>query len=231
MEITKPQVLNIIKYIEHNPDFYFPFKIICSNFGKNSDLFEVDCLDIGYNDIATSKSMTTFTLVENLQNLHLETIELMAKGFLDKIENTSILDKISNLAAECRNSWKKEWCESKDIEEYGSNEFIGGKADAFEDCVQIIKQEFTESALINRLSKHVITSNLENLSQIYSTREGLEIGSTDAYSWVEIASESSLIEMSNSIIELMDYDFDIDCDEYAYLVAEAIVLRVRKDLD
>ena len=73
----------------------------------------------------------------------------MAKGFLHKIEHTDILNKISNLAIEYRKSWKENLCESESIEEYGLNEFIGGKADAYEDCVQIIEKHlFSNSAIL-----------------------------------------------------------------------------------
>jgi hypothetical protein len=140
MKITRSKVLNILKYLDKNPDFYFPFEIICEDFNDEDDLFNIDCLDIENDYIYNNKLMKNFILVENLQHLYEETISLMAKGFIDKIENTSTLDEISSLAIKHRKSWKKDLCESEFIEEYGENEFIGGKADAFEECIQIIKK-------------------------------------------------------------------------------------------
>lgn len=52
-----------------------------------------------------------------------------------------LLEKnISELAKNYRTDWKEELWESEKIEEYGLNEFIGGKADAYEDCLDLIKK-------------------------------------------------------------------------------------------
>lgn len=48
--------------------------------------------------------------------------------------------EISVLAKNYRADWKEELWESEKIEEYGFNEFIGGKADAYEDCLDLIKK-------------------------------------------------------------------------------------------
>lgn len=48
--------------------------------------------------------------------------------------------EISDLAKNYRSDWKEELWESEKIEEYGLNEFIGGKADAYEDCLDLIKK-------------------------------------------------------------------------------------------
>jgi hypothetical protein len=85
-------------------------------------------------------NLINFCLEENLQNLSKETLALMAKGFLDKIEKKDFISKISNLAKEYQSSWKEDLWESEDIEEYGLNEFLGGKAEAYEDCLEIIKK-------------------------------------------------------------------------------------------
>ncbi len=140
MKIIRRQVLNITKYKKINQDFIFPFKIICTDFNKEDKFFEVNCLDIEYDFIYNNKLMINFMLTEKLENLNQETIELMTKGFFDRIEHVNILDRISNLAIEYKKNWKEYLCESENIEEYGLNEFLGGKADAYEDCVQIIKE-------------------------------------------------------------------------------------------
>lgn len=48
--------------------------------------------------------------------------------------------QISILAKKYRKEWKEELWESEKIEEYGLNEFVGGKAEAYEDCLDIIKK-------------------------------------------------------------------------------------------
>lgn len=49
-------------------------------------------------------------------------------------------DEIATLAKNYRIDWKEELWESEKIEEYGLNEFIGGKADAYEDCLELIRK-------------------------------------------------------------------------------------------
>lgn len=56
-----------------------------------------------------------------------------------KISRELLQNKIEELAKEYRGSWKEELWESEDSEEFGLNEFIGGKADAYEDCLELIK--------------------------------------------------------------------------------------------
>ena len=52
-----------------------------------------------------------------------------------------LLEKeIATLAKNYRADWKEDLWESERIEEYGLNEFIGGKADAYEDCLDLIKK-------------------------------------------------------------------------------------------
>ena len=49
------------------------------------------------------------------------------------------------MSKEYRKKWKKKLCESEDIEIFGENEFFGGKADAFEECLEIIKKALIDS--------------------------------------------------------------------------------------
>ena len=164
-----------------------------------------------------------FYLEENLQDLYPETLDLMLKGFLHKIEHTDILNKISNLAIEYRKSWKEDLWESSNIEEYGLNEFLGGKAEAYEDCVEIINKHLFN---IPMLSINVIIKELENLAQTFETDDGESITYFDIYKWKETASLVSINEMSQSILELINGEFDFD-DEEIYLVAESIIQRIK----
>lgn len=149
----------------------------------------------------------------------------MAKGFLHKIEHTDILNKISNLAIEYRKSWKEDLCESESIEEYGLNEFLGGKAEAYEDCVQIINEHLFNMPI---LSIDVIIKELEKLAQIFETNNGDSINYSEIYKWQENATLVSINEMSQNILELINGKFDLD-DEELYLVAESIVQRIKAD--
>lgn len=224
MKIQREQALKIIKYLDENPNFYFPFKIICKDFRENSEYYQTDCLEeMDYKFIEKNKNLSNFYLEENLQNLYSETVELMAKGFLHKIENEDILNKISNLAIEYRKNWKEDLWESSDIQEYGLNEFLGGKAEAYEECVEIINKHLLNIPI---LSIDVIIKELEKLAQTFQTNNGESITYRDIYKWKETVSLLSINEMSRSIIQLINGEFDFD-DKEVYMVAESIIQRIK----
>jgi hypothetical protein len=53
--------------------------------------------------------------------------------------NKMILE-ITKLATKYRNEWDIKLCDSTDIEQYGFNEYLDGKADTFEECLEILQQ-------------------------------------------------------------------------------------------
>lgn len=138
MKISKELAVQILKYCFLHKDFYFPFLVVCREYSPEDDDF-VEIEPSEWEIIDADESYKTFELWENLQNLDEKTLNLMAKGFIDKITNKSLGNDIEKLAVEYRKKWKEELWESEDIEEFGLNEFIGGKADAFEECLDIIK--------------------------------------------------------------------------------------------
>lgn len=138
MKISRKLAIQILKYLNQHKNFYFPFLIMCKEYTEEDD----DFVEIEPNEwemIKSDDKYQTFELWENLQNLDKETLKLMAKGFLEKITNKSLETHIATLAKNYRKEWKEKLCESEKIEEYGLNEFIGGKAEAYEDCLEIIK--------------------------------------------------------------------------------------------
>lgn len=138
MEISKELAMKILKYLNRNKNFYFPFLVMCKEFAeKENDFAEVEPNEL--KRIKSDDKYQTFELWENLQNLYPETLQLMAKGFLEKITGDSLEKHIATLAKNYRKDWKEEFWESTDIEEFGLNEFIGGKADAYEDCLEIMQ--------------------------------------------------------------------------------------------
>ena len=63
---------------------------------------------------------------------------------MEPIENNTNLnleEAIRNLANTYRALWKIELCDSEDIEKYGENEYFGGKADAFEEVLTLIRSK------------------------------------------------------------------------------------------
>lgn len=86
MPITRKLALVIIKYLVDNSLFYFPFKIMCKEYesDENDDFVEIIPVD-DYQNLVENLHYETFELWEDLQNLNVQTLELMSKGFIEKI--------------------------------------------------------------------------------------------------------------------------------------------------
>lgn len=146
MPITRELALEILKYLLDNPSFYFPFKIMCKEYVSYVDNDFVEIVpQYDYENLVENLQYDTFELWENLQNLDLETLQLMSKGFIEKIVYDDALNKIETAAKEYRNLWKRDVCESVKIEEYGFNEFLGGKAEGFEESLEILKEYISKN--------------------------------------------------------------------------------------
>jgi hypothetical protein len=62
-----------------------------------------------------------------------------------EIAYDNALKQIEVVAKEYRNLWKRDICESVNIEEYGMNEFFGGKAEGFEESLEILKKHMSKN--------------------------------------------------------------------------------------
>ena len=144
MPITRSLALKIIKYLIDNPSFCFPFLVMCRGYGIDAD--DNDFVEIvpedDYEYLIEDSTYDTFELWENLQNLNLQAFELLSKGFLEIILNENALSLIEKSAKDYRDLWKLDMCESAKIEEYGLNEFFGGKAEGFEESLEILKRSY-----------------------------------------------------------------------------------------
>lgn len=149
MQISRTLALKIIKYLLGNPSFYFPFKIMCKEYvsymDSDDDFVEIVPQD-DYENLVENLEYDTFELWENLQNLDLQTLELLSKGFIEKIINENAIDSIKQSAKGYRKLWKSDLCESVNIEEYGLNEFFGRKAEGFEESLEILKEHMPKNS-------------------------------------------------------------------------------------
>ena len=138
MKISRKLAVQILRYCFLHKDFYFPFLVVCKeNYSRDDDFIEIKPSE--WEIIDADENYKTFELWENLQNLDEQTLNLMVKGFVDKITNRFLENDIKKFAKEYRKEWKEELWESEDIEKFGLNEFIGGKAEAFEECLEIME--------------------------------------------------------------------------------------------
>ncbi|MFA7170273.1 MAG: hypothetical protein WC178_05505 [Candidatus Paceibacterota bacterium] len=139
MKINRDLAIQILKYRDQHKDFYFPFLVMNKEYSdEDEDFVEVEPSE--WEMIGDDTTYQTFELWENLQDLREGTDELLARGFLETINGHSLEKNIYTLAKSYRKEWQEELWESDKIEEYGLNEFIGGKADAYEDCLYLIRK-------------------------------------------------------------------------------------------
>lgn len=138
MDISRELAIRILKFLDENRDFYFPFLIMNKEYTEEDDDF-VEIEPDEWETIEVDENYKTFQLWENLKNLDLLTLNLLSKGFIEMITIKSVRSDISELVKNYREAWKVESWESDDIEGYGFNEFIRGKAEAYEDCLRIMR--------------------------------------------------------------------------------------------
>ena len=74
----------MLRYLHKHKDFYFPFLVMCKEYSEEDDDFvEIELEE--WEMINSDNKYQTFELWENLQNLDEKTLQLMAKGFIEKI--------------------------------------------------------------------------------------------------------------------------------------------------
>ena len=109
MPISRDLALKIITYLLDNPSFYFPFLVMCKGYASYTDDDE-DFVEIvpqdDYENLVDNLQYDTFELWENLQNLDLQTLELLSKGFIEKIINENAIGSIEQSAKGYRKLWK-----------------------------------------------------------------------------------------------------------------------------
>lgn len=138
MNINKELAVKILKYLYDHKEFYFPFLVVSEGYPLRDDFIEIEPSE--WEKVKADGLYKKFQLHENLQNLDEDTTKLMAKGFIETITNRSLEKHIYALAKNYRREWQENLCDSEKIEEFGLNEFIGGKADAYEDCLYLIRK-------------------------------------------------------------------------------------------
>ena len=89
MDISRELAIQILKYLDQHKDFYFPFLVMNQEYSEEDDDF-VEIEPDEWENIEEDDKYQTFQLWENLQNLDMQTLELMAKGFIEKITSESV---------------------------------------------------------------------------------------------------------------------------------------------
>lgn len=89
MPISRALAIKILRYLDQHRNFYFPFLVMNQEYTEEDDDF-VEIEPDEWEMIKGDEKYQTFQLWENLQNLNEETLQLMAKGFIEKISKESL---------------------------------------------------------------------------------------------------------------------------------------------
>lgn len=138
MNITRELAIKILKYLHKYRNFYFPFLVMCQEYSPEDDDF-VEIEPNEWKTIQDDDACQTFQLWEKLQKLDLRTTKLMSKGFIEEITHESLESHLKTLVKNLKRAWKKDCWENVDSFELALNELIGGKIEAFEECLYLLK--------------------------------------------------------------------------------------------
>lgn len=141
MKISRKKAINILKYLDENRDFYFPFLVVCKEYSpEDNDFVEIEPDE--RDDIESDNMYQTFELWENLQNIDFDTIKLLSKWYFDYMFWKSLKNEIQELFLEYNEYYKTEFIESSKILEYWENEFFWWKREAYEDILSLFEKHW-----------------------------------------------------------------------------------------
>lgn len=141
MKILRKQAIAILKYLDENNEFYFPFLVVCKEYSPEDDDF-VEIEPDEWKDIESDDIYQTFELWENLQNIDFDTMKLLSKWYFDYMFWKSLKNEIKELFLEYNEYYKTEFIESSKILEYWENEFFGWKREAYEDILSLFEKHW-----------------------------------------------------------------------------------------
>src|SRR3989344_2431901 len=137
MDISRELAIQILEYLDTNKNFYFPFIVMNREYSEEDDDF-VEIEPNEWKNIKLDDKYQTFQLWE----------------FLEKINKKSFELQIFKLVRSYKNACQKKFPDNKKIVEFGMNEFICGKAEAYKDCLEIIKNYNLQSKSKTSLNKN-----------------------------------------------------------------------------
>ena len=139
MKISRDLAIKILKYLNEHKDFYFPFSVMCKEYSIDDDFMEVEPKE--WRNIVNDNTYQTFELWENLQNLDEETLKLMVKGFLEKIENKDADDIVPKSTLKSVKKYKIEITETL-------QRVVDVKAKNKNDAIKKIAQQYKDEKIV-----------------------------------------------------------------------------------
>lgn len=163
MKISRDLAIRILKYLDRYKDFYFPFLVMCKEYTEeDGDFVEIEPNE--WKLIREDDKYKTFELWENLQNLDEETLELMAKGFLERI--TEVGNNVRNFIFYTNEGFTFQPSSEEDLLEVENCQVLGwGKGNSAEKAFENFKEE--NSWLKKLRFDRIIGAELKNEKEFY----------------------------------------------------------------
>lgn len=139
MKISRELAIKILKYLYENPDFKFPFVVVCLEYTPEDDDF-VEIMPEEWQIIFEDSGYKTFQLWHRFKDMEDYSINLLSKWYLEKILQKSLKNELYNLFNFYNQLYDEELLLSKDIQKFWENEFFGWKKEAFEDALEVLKK-------------------------------------------------------------------------------------------
>ena len=139
MKISRELAIKILKYLYENPDFSFPFVVVCLEYTPEDDDF-VEIMPEEWQDIFEDPGYKTFQLWNKLPDMEDYPIDLLSKWFIEKILKNSLRNDLYNMFDFYNKLYKEKFFLSEDIQKFWENEFYGWKREAFEDILELLKR-------------------------------------------------------------------------------------------
>lgn len=139
MRISRDLAIQILKYCHKHKNFDFPFLVMCKEYTSEDNDFVEICSD-EWKSIEDDDIYQTFELWDNLHTINNKSIALLSRGFIETITGETLFKEIELLSNNYHNYCKRKIRVEEKTEEYGLNEFINGKAEAYKECLDLIEK-------------------------------------------------------------------------------------------
>jgi len=140
MKISRKLAIIILRYLFDNPDFYFPFLVVCKEYTpEDNDFVEISPNE--WSNIDEDESYQTFELWKKIQDIPDNKVieDIVFKWFINVILYDLIEKYIKNSFKNYDDLYNLNLTESDEILKYWENEFFWWKREALQEVLELIE--------------------------------------------------------------------------------------------
>lgn len=219
MPINRKLAIQILNYLYKNPNFNFPFVVVCREYNSEDDDFVEICPE-ERRDIEDDEVYQTFQLWETWNRLDKDYVEYIAKWYIWKIIFDNLTEETKENIKQLEELFENEPSENIKMWEYWDNEYFKWKKEALEETLRIIESyrfDFSETFIKKPEEKKRNEKQFIFVTKDWFTEDGswneidnLQVLWTEYWYNQEIAFENF---MKNNDFKWIDFN-DVNCYEY-----------------